>query len=120
MNERSALYDVVDGGVVLRVHAQPGAGRSGIVGRHGDALKVKVAAPPADGRANDAIAGVLAEAFGLKPAQLTLVSGPSSRAKRFRLDGVDAAAIDRRLHQLVAEPGHTPGAAALNRDRRHP
>ena len=124
MNDLSALYDIVDGLVVLRVHAQPGGGRSGIVGRHGDALKVKVAAPPVDGRANEAIVTVLADAFGLKPGQVSLVSGPSSRSKRYRLEGVDPTAFGRRLALLLTGPGTRAGAgaasSALNRDPRHP
>ena len=120
MNDLSALYDIVDGLAVLRVHAQPGAGRSGIVGRHGDALKVKVAAPPVDGRANEAIITVLSDAFGLKPAQVSLVSGPSSRSKRYRLDGIDPVAVGRRLALLIAGSGPGAASAALNRDPRHP
>ena len=74
-----------DDAVVLHVHVQPAAGRSAVVGRHGTALKVRVAAAPEGGRANDACADLLAETFGLKRAQIELVSGPSSRAKQFKL-----------------------------------
>jgi uncharacterized protein len=95
------LYDVVEGAVVLRVHAQPGGGRSAVTGRYGDAVKVKVAAPPVAGRANEALVAFLAKEFGLKPGDGTLVSGESSRTKRVRLGGLDpddaAAAIDRLL-----------------------
>jgi len=104
----SPLHRAVDGGIELRVHAQPGAGRSAVVGRHGDALKVKVAAPPQDGRANAALVGVLAEAFGVKPAQVALVSGEASRSKRFRIEGIDdeaAAAVLDRLLAGVPRPG---------------
>ncbi len=78
----------VAGGVVLQLHVQPGAARSGVVGRHGDAVKVKVAAPPVDGKANAAVVALVAEVFGVRPAQVSLVAGDTSRAKRVRVDGL--------------------------------
>jgi uncharacterized protein (TIGR00251 family) len=95
------LYDVVEGAVVLRVHAQPGAGRSAVVGRYGDAVKVRIAAPPAEGRANEALVALLAKELGLETRSVTLVSGANSRTKRVRLGGLDPEdapdAIDRLL-----------------------
>jgi uncharacterized protein (TIGR00251 family) len=86
-------FEPVPGGVVLRVHVQPGARRSGLAGRHGDAVKLRVAAPAVDGKANAAVLAALAALFGLRPAQVTLVAGPAARAKRVRLDGIDPAAV---------------------------
>src|SRR6476619_6155279 len=96
-----------DDAVVLHVHVQPGAGRSAVVGRHGAALKVRVAAAPEGGRANTATADLLAETFGVKPAQVELVSGPSSRAKQFKLTGVDLDGFRTQLERVaaVARPG---------------
>jgi uncharacterized protein (TIGR00251 family) len=100
------LYDVSGDDVVLRVHTQPGAGKSAVVGRHGGALKVKVAAPPVDGRANAAVAELLARTLGVKVGDVELVSGQASRSKRFRLVGVTPelvdAALDRALQGLSA------------------
>lgn len=105
-----------DGNVVLAVHASPGAGRSAAVGRHGGALKVRVAAPPEDGRANDAIASLLAGELGVRPADVELVSGASSRHKRYRITGADVDDLRRRLERLVgAAP--VPGRQR-DRDRR--
>ena len=98
-----------DDAVVLHVHVQPAAGRSAVVGRHGTALKVRVAATPEGGRANEACAELLAETFGLKRAQIDLVSGPSSRAKQFKLAGVDLDAFPKELER-VAAVGVRPGA----------
>ena len=81
-------FDAVAGGVVLHLHVQPGASRSMFVGRHGDALKVKVAAPPAGGKANAAVVALVVDALGVRPAQVELVAGTSSRAKRVRVSGV--------------------------------
>lgn len=100
-----------DDAVVLHVHVQPGAGRSTIVGRHGSALKMRVAAAPDGGRANDACAGLLAETFGLAQDQVELVSGPSSRAKQFKLTGVDLDAFRTQLERHAAG-GVRPGASA--------
>jgi uncharacterized protein (TIGR00251 family) len=90
-----------DDAVVLHVHVQPGAGRAAVVGRHGTSLKVRVAAAPEGGRANDATAELLAETFGLKRAQVELVSGPSSRAKQFKLAGVDLDGFRSRLERVA-------------------
>ena len=99
-----------DDAVVLHVHLQPGAGRSAVVGRHGTALKVRVAAAPEGGRANEACAELLADTFGLKRAQVELVSGPSSRAKQFKLTGVDLDGFRAQLERAAA--GATAGPEA--------
>jgi uncharacterized protein (TIGR00251 family) len=96
------LYDIdADGNVLLRVHVQPGAGRSAAVGRHGDALKVRVAAPPEGGRANDALLALLASVLGLKAPQLELVSGASSRTKRVKITGIEADDAKRLLESAI-------------------
>ncbi len=97
MADLSDLYDETDDGVVIHVHVQPGAGRSAVVGRHGDALKVRVAAPPVEGRANEATEALLAEALGVARSDLELTSGATSRSKRYRLRGVEAAEVEKRL-----------------------
>ena len=89
--------------VTLRVHVQPGAGRTAVVGRHGTSLKVRVAAPPEGGRANDACVALLAETFGVAPSAIQLVSGASSRMKRFRIDGVELDEFTKLLTAAVEE-----------------
>lgn len=85
----------VDGGVLLTVHAQPGARRTEVVGRHGDAVKIRVAAPPVDDRANEALVDFVATTFGVRRSTVTIRSGASSRHKRVLLTGVDLTyAID--------------------------
>jgi uncharacterized protein (TIGR00251 family) len=113
------LYTVTDdGSIVLSVHAQPGAGRSAVVGRHGDAVKVKVAAPPEHGRANQAIVEMLAQHLGLKAAQVELVSGTSSRAKKVRISGVEEAEVASALERLLAPGAGNAGSRPGVRDRR--
>ena len=75
------------GTVTLRIHAQPGAKRTEIAGLHGDALKVRVAAPALEDRANEALIAFLATAFGVPKRAVTLVSGAKSRGKRFAIEG---------------------------------
>ena len=103
--------------VVLRVHVQPGAGRSAVVGRHGTALKVRVAAPPVGGRANDACAELLAETFGVTASQLELVGGLTSRSKTFRITGVDEDDFARMLERAVGDgpPGTGPESPQTGR-----
>ncbi len=81
----------------LRLRVSPGASRAGIVGRHGDAWKLRVAAPPEDGRANDAVVRLLADTLGLPRTSITLVSGHGGRDKIVELAGVDPLEIERRL-----------------------
>lgn len=72
--------------LVLSLHVQPGAARTGVAGLHGDALKLRVAAPPVDGKANAAVLRFLAEAFDVPLARITLVRGESSRQKTVRIE----------------------------------
>ena len=99
------LYETRDdGSIELSIQAQPGAGRTAVVGRHGQALKVKVAAPPERGRANDAVAKLLAEAFGVGAGDIELVNGATARQKRFRIKGVDADDARRVVERLAGGP----------------
>jgi uncharacterized protein (TIGR00251 family) len=76
----------VSGEVVLDLHVQPGAKRTEVAGMHGDRLKIRLAAPPVDGAANDELLRFLAEAFGVPRRQVILVSGAASRRKRVRIE----------------------------------
>jgi uncharacterized protein (TIGR00251 family) len=97
------LYDVDRDTVLLRVHVQPGAGRSAVVGRHGTSLKVRVAPPPVDGRANVAAAALVAATLGVPERDVELVSGERSRLKRFRVAGIETEDVDARLRRALAE-----------------
>lgn len=90
-----------DGGVVIDVHVQPGGSRDEVVGRHGDALKVKVSAAPEGGKANAAVCRLLADAFDVPASSVVVTGGAKSRRKRVRIDGIDAAAAAGRLDRLL-------------------
>ena len=69
-------------GVVLTLHIQPGARRTAVVGRYGERLKIAVAVPPTDGRANTALIAFLADRIKLPRSSFRIVSGASAREKR--------------------------------------
>ena len=101
----SALYDVEDGAIVLHVHVQPGAGRGAVVGRHGDSLKIRVAAPPVEGRANEAAIALLADALEVPAKDIELVSGGKSRVKRFRVRELTAEEAEVQLRLALDNAG---------------
>lgn len=72
--------------LVLVLRVQPGARRTEVVGTHGEALKIRLAAPPVDGKANEALIGFLAEAFGVPVRNVSLLTGQTNRNKRVRVD----------------------------------
>jgi len=75
-------------GCLLAVRAQPGARKAGVVGEQVGALKVAVIAPPADGRANQALTDLLRDWLGLKRSQVELASGATNRNKQFLIRGL--------------------------------
>ena len=73
--------------LVLDLHVQPGAKRTEAAGRHGDRVKIRLAAPPVDGAANDELVRFVAEAFGVPKRNIEILSGATSRQKRVRITG---------------------------------
>lgn len=71
--------------LVLTLHVQPGASRTECAGLHGDAHKIRLAAPPVEGRANEALIAFLAESFGVRRRDVEIVSGASARRKIVRI-----------------------------------
>lgn len=90
-------------GVILSLHIQPGAKKTEVVGLHGDALKIRLAAPPVDGKANEALLAFIAQKVGVGKTALELVSGQTSRAKRVRVGGVATLAILANLKKTQKE-----------------
>jgi uncharacterized protein (TIGR00251 family) len=90
-------------GAVLAVRAQPGARKAGILGEQAGALKVAVTAPPEEGRANKALVEALREALDLKRSQVELLSGATSRDKRFLIRGLGAEQLGRLVAALVKD-----------------
>jgi len=87
----------------LQLRVAPGAARAQVVGRHGGAWKVRVAAAPEGGKANDAVARLLAETLGLARRDVEIVSGHSGRDKVVALTGIDPEETERRLAGAVGK-----------------
>src|SRR2546423_13509474 len=80
----------------LRVRVAPGARTAAVVGRHGSGWKLRVAAPPVDGKANEAVLRLLAETLAVSRARVALVSGHGGRDKIVELSGIDPPQTDPR------------------------
>ena len=93
----------VAGGVRFTVRVQPRASRSEVCGMHGDALKVRLAAPPVYGAANEALVALLAEELDVARRSVRIVSGEASRSKTVQVDGVESDLVER-LAVRTAKP----------------
>ena len=92
----------------LRVRVQPNASRSEIAGWHGGALRVRTTAPPVAGKANRAVAEVLAHALDISRADVSVARGHGSRDKVIEIVGIDELELRRRLERPAAPD--TPAA----------
>ncbi len=75
-------------GVVVSVHASPKAARNEVQGLHGDALKVRLHAPPVDGKANDTLIRFVADRLRIPARNVTILSGETNRRKRLLIRGI--------------------------------
>lgn len=91
-------------GFRLAVLVVPGASRTEIAGVQGEALKIRVAAPPEGGRANEAVAALLADRLGLPRRAVRLARGATSRHKIFEIDAPPAGTDPARTLLEPAEP----------------
>lgn len=88
-------------GVRLTLRVQPRAARTRVVGRHGDALKVQVAAPPVEGAANEAVIDCLADWLDVPRRAITIARGASGRDKIVDIAAADPAALARRIAERL-------------------
>jgi uncharacterized protein (TIGR00251 family) len=72
--------------MIIKVHIQPNAKKNEIVGHHGDAIKIKLKAPPVNGKANETLMDFLSEAFNISKRELSIISGQTSRQKLVKID----------------------------------
>jgi hypothetical protein len=85
--------------LVLNVHVQPNAARTEFCGLHGEAVKIRLHAPPVDGKANDELCRFLAQAFGVRPRSVVLLSGATTRVKRVRI--MEAAVLPPFITKIL-------------------
>lgn len=81
----------------MTLHVQPGAKRTAVAGLHGEALKIRLAAPPVDGKANACLVEFVADTLGVAKSRVSLISGQTSRTKKIAVAGLDAGTAQRRL-----------------------
>lgn len=86
-----------DGALIFKVLVVPRASRSEVAGEHNAALRVRLAAPPVDGAANEELIRVLAEAFGVRRSAVEITAGHTSKRKQLRVKGASLA----KLRQLL-------------------
>jgi len=89
------------GNVELRIHCQPRASKTEIVGLHGDALKVRLIAPPVEGQANTELCQFLARYFGVLRQEVQILSGKGGKQKRVLIKGKTAQEIQDCLTHIV-------------------
>lgn len=96
---KSPIVRETKDGTVLTVHIQPKAFRTECVGRHGDALKIRVAAPPVEGAANDALIRFIARALAVPLSAVAIEAGTTGRRKRIKIKGVTAQFVLSRFSE---------------------
>ncbi len=102
----TCLRVCADGSLLLALHVQPGAARTELAGLHGGALKLRLAAPPVDGKANKAAVDFIAALLRLPKSAVVIRSGLASRAKTLLLTGIAEHEARSLLEQ---NRGSSPG-----------
>jgi uncharacterized protein (TIGR00251 family) len=85
---------------LLHVKVVPGSSRDRVAGRYGEGIKVQTSAPPEGGKANAAVANILAQFLGIRSSQVALVSAPANPRKQFRISGLSPAQLAEKLANL--------------------
>jgi uncharacterized protein (TIGR00251 family) len=86
--------------ILLAVKVVPGASRDRVAGRYEEGIKVQTSAPPERGKANAAVAKILAQFLGVKANQVQLASAAANPRKQFRISGLSAAQLAEKLATL--------------------
>jgi len=87
-----------DDGVILRLHIQPKAAKTEIAGIHGDRLKIRLKAPPVDGKANAELIRFLSDVLKIPKTRITITHGESGRQKTVLVEGMSVRDVERALN----------------------
>lgn len=101
-----------DAGVTFAIRVLPRSSKCDLAGLQGDALKIKITAPPVEGRANDECIRFLAELLNVKKNRIAIVSGHTSKNKRISVAGLTAG----KLRALLIKGGLAPASGSLFED----
>lgn len=99
-------------GATIEAFVRPRAAKDALAGVHGTGLRVKVKAPPVEGRANRAVEKLLADLLALPPAAVTVTAGESSRHKTIHVAGMSPEDVTSRLDGVLSSRAHEPGQEA--------
>ena len=91
------MFRVAQEGVILAIHLQPQAKRDEIAGTHAGALKIRLKAPPVDGKANQALLAFLAQRLSLPKGKIKILKGLTSRQKQVLIQGLSLEEVKKRL-----------------------
>ena len=94
-----SVFTESNGMVTFAIKVVPRAPKNQIAGIEGDAVRIRLNAPPVEGKANDALIAFLAETFGVRRAQIEIIVGETSRRKIVRVRGVTAHHVEEKIMQ---------------------
>jgi uncharacterized protein (TIGR00251 family) len=89
------VHSLRSGEVVFKVHVVPRSSRSEVVGEHNGALRIRIAAPPVDGAANEELIRILAKTFNVSRSAVKIVSGHSGKLKQISIEGNTGEVVTR-------------------------
>ncbi|HJX93257.1 MAG TPA: DUF167 domain-containing protein [Pyrinomonadaceae bacterium] len=104
MKQDLIQYSLKNDRLEIRVHVVPRASKSEVVGEHDGSLRVRIAAPPVDGAANEELIRVLAKTFDVPRRAVSIVSGEAGRIKHVRIES-GARDLKELLRSLIADRG---------------
>lgn len=93
-----SFYSINKDIVILRVRVVPASSKNEVVGLHDDRLKIKLKAPPVDGKANEALILYLSEVLNVKKIHISLIRGQTSRSKDLEIQNTDEATVKKLLN----------------------